>query len=214
MQSARIDGKPDKTTGAALADFPQAHAFCARRRQRRTVRRPGDARRASASRRPAIPSATTAREPLLVALGQMTGGKPVRAAGGRSQPGACAKAITTPLASDAVYLLAQRKAGGTLVGGPQRFCTTAAAFEIQRQRQLRRARLHRSRLCRHPHRGHAAAMSPISAHGWACNRRPQAANVEIVEMPAHLFLAQRKADAAARRQQCRGPAASSQRSGS
>ena len=39
--------------------------------------------------------------------------------------------MTAPLASDAIYIMAQRKSGGTLVGGPQRFCTTAAAFEIR-----------------------------------------------------------------------------------
>jgi uncharacterized membrane protein len=46
-------------------------------------------------------------------------------------PTSCAHAITTALSSDAVYVLALRKAGGTLVGGPQRFCTSPAPFDIQ-----------------------------------------------------------------------------------
>ena len=72
-----------------------------------------------------------AREPLLVALGQIDKGNATSQGWWTVQPGACAKAMTTPLASDQVYLLAQRKSGGTLVGGPQRFCTTTAAFEIR-----------------------------------------------------------------------------------
>ena len=90
--------------------FPQAHAFRRHRRQRRAVRRPGTAKRARRSRPPAIPSAmTAARRP---AGGAGPDGRRqgrCRAAGGRWQPGACARAITTPLNSDAVYLLAQRK---------------------------------------------------------------------------------------------------------
>ena len=43
----------------------------------------------------------------------------------------CAKAVTTPLNADLVFLLAQKKNGGTVVGGAKKFCTTAAAFEIR-----------------------------------------------------------------------------------
>jgi uncharacterized membrane protein len=71
------------------------------------------------------------RDVLLVALGQLDGGKAVSRGWWTVAQGACARAVTTPLASDAVYLLAQRKSGGTLVGGGQRFCTTAVPFEIQ-----------------------------------------------------------------------------------
>ena len=39
--------------------------------------------------------------------------------------------MTKPLASDAIYLLAQRKDGAALVAGSQRFCTAATAFEIE-----------------------------------------------------------------------------------
>jgi uncharacterized membrane protein len=58
-------------------------------------------------------------------------GQPISRGWWTVQPGACAKAQTLPLNNDKVYLLAQRKSGGTLVGGPERFCTTAAAFEIK-----------------------------------------------------------------------------------
>lgn len=45
-------------------------------------------------------------------------------------PGACAKALTTPLVFDAVYLHATRRGNPKLVGGPQNFCVADVAFEI------------------------------------------------------------------------------------
>ena len=126
---ARIDGKPDKATGSALADFRKRMHFAPDA---------GNAELFDALEREArkhiAPAGYTvcndAREPLLVALGQIDKGNAVSQGWWTLPAGACAKAITTPLASEAVYLLAQRKSGGTLVGGPQRFCTTTAAFEI------------------------------------------------------------------------------------
>lgn len=126
---ARIDGKPDKVTGAALADFRKRMHFAA------------DAGNADlftaleheAGKRIAPAGYTVcndAREPLLVALGQIDRGKALSQGWWTVEPGACAKTMTAPLTSDTVYILAQRKSGGTLVGGPMRFCTTTAAFEI------------------------------------------------------------------------------------
>ena len=127
---ARIDTKPDRATGAALADFRKrmqfgpdagnAELFQALERQARKKIAPAG-----------YTVCNDAREPLLIALGQLDRGNAVSQGWWTVEPGACAKTMTTPLASDAVYLLAQRKSGGTLVGGAQRFCTTAAAFEIR-----------------------------------------------------------------------------------
>ncbi|HVW75622.1 MAG TPA: DUF1036 domain-containing protein [Rhizomicrobium sp.] len=127
---ARIDGKPDKATGAALADFRKRMHFAPDA---------GNAALFAAlekeARKRIAPAGYTvcndAREPLLVALGQIDKGNAVSQGWWTVEPGSCAKAMTTPLASDAVYIMAQRKSGGTLVGGPQRFCTTTAAFEIR-----------------------------------------------------------------------------------
>ena len=124
-----IDGKPDKRTGAALADF---------RKKMRFTATAGNAELFEALEREArkkiAPAGYTvcneSRESLLVALGQTDGAMPVSRGWWTVQPGACAKAVTTPLNGD-VFLLAQKKNGGTLVGGPQRFCTTSAAFEIR-----------------------------------------------------------------------------------
>jgi uncharacterized membrane protein len=44
-------------------------------------------------------------------------------------PGACARTIATPLATDKVWLLAEGKGQRTLVGGPDKFCITDVEFE-------------------------------------------------------------------------------------
>ena len=125
-----IDGKPDKATGAALADFRNKMHF------------PPTAGNVelfnaleAAARKTNAPAGYTvcndAHEPLLLAIAQTGGGKAVSRGWWTVQAGACARLITTPLNSDAFYLLAQRKTGGTLVSGAQRFCTTPQAFEIE-----------------------------------------------------------------------------------
>jgi len=126
----RIDATPDKATGAALADFRKRMHFAANA---------GNAELFTVleqqARKKTAPFGYTVcndgREPLLVALGQVDNGQPQSQGWWTVEPGACAKAITTPLNSDAVYVMAQRKSGGTLVTGPERFCTATAAFEIK-----------------------------------------------------------------------------------
>ena len=126
----RIDGKPDKATGAALMDFRKRMHFAPDA---------GNAQLFDALEREArkkiAPSGYTVcnetRDVLLVALGQMEAQKPVSRGWWTVQPNACAKAVTTPLNTDSVFLLAQKKNGGTLVGGAQKFCTTVVAFEIR-----------------------------------------------------------------------------------
>jgi uncharacterized membrane protein len=127
---ARIDDRPDKATGAALADFRKRMHFAADA---------GNAELFTAleqqARKKTAPAGYTVcndgREALLVALGQIDKGTAASQGWWTVEAGACAKAITAPLDSDWVYIMAQRKSGGTLVGGPQRFCTTMAAFEIR-----------------------------------------------------------------------------------
>jgi uncharacterized membrane protein len=126
---ARINGKPDKVTGAALSDF---------RKRMRFTDKEGNTELFDAlereARKAVAPAGYTvcneAKDPLLVALAQNDGGKAVSRGWWTVDPGACAKAITTPLSSEAVFLLAQRKAGSSLVTGPERFCVAQAAFEI------------------------------------------------------------------------------------
>jgi uncharacterized membrane protein len=126
----QINGKPDKATGLALNDFRKrmnfgpnagnAELFQALERE---------------ARRKIAPAGYTVcndgPDALMIALGQTDGGKSVSRGWWTVTPGACARAMTTTLNSDAIYLLAQRKSGGTLVAGSQRFCTAATAFEIE-----------------------------------------------------------------------------------
>ena len=120
------------------------------------------------------------------------------------EPGACAKAITTPLNSDTVYLLAQRKSGGTLVSGPQRFCTTVAAFVINGNANCTVRGFTEFRLCRHAHQRPQRLCRPYRSGRPQPGFLRSVGNVEIAEMPAHLFLAERKSDAAARRKNVAG----------
>jgi uncharacterized membrane protein len=127
---AQIDGKPDKATGLALNDFRKrmhfdpnagnAELFQALEREARKKIAPAG-----------YTVCNDSPDVLLVALGQTDGGKTVSRGWWTVTPGACARAMTMPLGSDAIYLLAQRKAGGTVVAGSQRFCTAATAFEIE-----------------------------------------------------------------------------------
>jgi uncharacterized membrane protein len=127
---AQIDGKPDKATGIALNDFRKrmnfgpnagnAELFLALEREARKKIAPAG-----------YTVCNDSPDALMIALGQADAGKTVSRGWWTVTPGACARAMTMPLASDAIYLLAQRKNGGTLVTGSQRFCTAATAFEIE-----------------------------------------------------------------------------------
>lgn len=127
---ARLDARPDKQTGVALADFRKRMKFSPDAGNAELFQ----ALENEAMKRNAPAGYTVCndtKEILLVALGQMDKGKSVSRGWWTVQGGACAKAITTPLNEDAVYLLAQKKNGAILAGGTQKFCTTVAAFEIQ-----------------------------------------------------------------------------------
>jgi uncharacterized membrane protein len=125
-----IDGKPDKVTGVALADFRKRMHFAPSAGNVElfeALEREAKARIAPAG----YTVCNDSRDTLLVALGQIERGQPVSRGWWTVQPGACARAVTAPLNTDAVFLLAQRKNGATLVGGSQAFCTAATAFEIR-----------------------------------------------------------------------------------
>ncbi len=64
------------------------------------------------------------------ALGMQTGSNVVSRGWWRISPGVCAKAITEPLNTDRVYLLAEKHGNNHLVSGPAKFCVTDIEFEI------------------------------------------------------------------------------------
>jgi len=171
---SRIDGKPDKATGAALVDF---------RKRMRLDANEGNAALFTAleqeARKKIAPAGYTVcnetREPLLVALGrkeagaQASPGKPpfesVSHGWWTVGPGSCAKTITTQLKTDTVYLLAQKKNGAPLVGGPERFCITSVAFEIRGSQNCAARALAEAGFAPTPTRGLAGYVARIGPAG-------------------------------------------------
>jgi len=125
-----IDARPDKRTGAALAAFRQRMHFSPQA---------GNADLFNALEVQAMKTAAPAgytvcndtRALLLVALAQIAGGKATQHGWWKIPAGACAKAITTPLASGTVWLLAQKANGAVVAGGAEKFCVAAVEFDIQ-----------------------------------------------------------------------------------
>ena len=125
-----IDSKPDKATGLALADFRKRMHFSPNAGNVelfQALEREAKARIAPAG----YTVCNDSHDILLVALGGMERGQAVSRGWWTVQPAGCARAVTAPLNTDAVFLLAQKKNGAALVGGSQIFCTTATAFEIR-----------------------------------------------------------------------------------
>jgi uncharacterized membrane protein len=160
----RIDGRPDKATGAALVGFRKRMQFGLNA---------GNAELFGALEREArkkiAPSGYTvcneSRDPLLVALGQIEKNEPVSRGWWKVQPDACARAVTTPLNTAAVFLLAQKKNGGTLVGGSRKFCTTAVAFEIRGAENCTARGLTESGFAATPTKGQAGYVAHIGPAG-------------------------------------------------
>lgn len=124
-----IDGKPDKATGAALADFRNRMHFpptAGNVELFESLEREAKKKIAPAG----YTVCNDTREVALVALAQTEHGKAVSRGWWTVQPGGCARALTVPLATDAVFVSAQKRNGAALAGGSKHFCTTANAFEI------------------------------------------------------------------------------------
>ena len=127
---ATIDSHPDKAAESALYDF--------RKRQHLTAT-------ASASdlfdalETNALKVATPAgysicndtAKPLAAAIGQREADNWTSRGWWKIAAGSCAKTITTPLATESVYLFVQKVAGPALVSGGEKFCVADIEFDIQ-----------------------------------------------------------------------------------
>ena len=105
IQIAAIDAKPDKATGAALADFRKKMQFADRDGNDKLFR----ALESEAAKHGAPPQGYHGlqRRPgadLTAALGENIGGDVVSRGWWRIAPGGCARVITTPLKEDAIWL--------------------------------------------------------------------------------------------------------------
>jgi len=70
-------------------------------------------------------------KPVWVALGQKKGAVFVSRGWWTVAPGGCAMTITDSVANGNIYLRVEKTNGATLVSGPEKFCVTDIAFEIQ-----------------------------------------------------------------------------------
>jgi len=129
-KAGAITGLPSKQTGAALAAFRKAMKF-----------KPTDGNDVlfAALEKQALTKAAPqgyavcndTAEPLMAAIAETGLPKPVSRGWWRISPKSCAQAMTTPLGGNPVYLLAQKLNGAVVVGGAEKFCTAAMAFEVQ-----------------------------------------------------------------------------------
>jgi uncharacterized membrane protein len=74
------------------------------------------------------------------ALALQSGASVVSRGWWKISPGGCAKAITDPLNTDRVYLVAEKHGNNHLVAGPAKFCVTDIEFEIYSNNQRCAAR--------------------------------------------------------------------------
>jgi len=130
LKVGAIDGKPDKEAAASLATF------------RAQMKMPPntnaadlfDALETDAMKMTAPAGYTICndgKDPLLAAIAQKSNADFVSHGWWKIAAGACAKTITTPLATDKVWLYAQRANGKPVVAGNAPFCVANIAFDIQ-----------------------------------------------------------------------------------
>jgi uncharacterized membrane protein len=123
-----IDGSPDKKTGIALTAFRKRMNF---------PERAGNAELFAALEKQALKTNAPAgyticndsKAMLEAALAQTEAGHSGSRGWWMVPPGACARAITTPLGKAAYYLFARRKDGKAIVSGPDKFCIAPTRFE-------------------------------------------------------------------------------------
>ena len=127
---AAIDTKPDKATGAALADFRKKMKFADRDGNDKLFA----ALEKEAAKRGTPQGFTVCNDDsadIVAALAEPAGNEVASRGWWRIAGGACARMITAPLKGSAVWLLAQKPGGGATVSGPDQFCTANQEFEIK-----------------------------------------------------------------------------------
>ncbi len=127
---ASIDGKPDAATGNAMSGF---------RKHMRIAKTAGTPAMFDALETEALKTAAPAgysicndTEDVVWAVIALKGQKDWLSRGWWKVPaGSCARALTAALTFDKVYLHVEKHGNAKLVGGPEKFCMTNTAFEIQ-----------------------------------------------------------------------------------
>ena len=168
---AAIDAKPDKATGTALADFRKKMKFADRDGNDKLFA----ALESEAAKHGPPPEGFTVcndtRGDLILAVGENADSDAVSRGWWRVAPSACARAITTPLKEDAIWLSAQKPGGAALVTGPDQFCVTAQEFEIKGRETCPARGFTSTGFARIAVRGKTGALIHVDAKGLAA---PQA----------------------------------------
>ena len=162
---AAIDAKPDKATGAALADFRKKMHFAERDGNDKLFA----ALESEAGKHGGAPEGFTVcndtKADLTAAVGEAAGIDFVARGWWRIASGACARTITTALKEDAVWLSAQKPGGGALVTGPDSFCVTAQEFEIKGRENCTARGLAAQGFARIDARGKSGVLVHVDAKG-------------------------------------------------
>jgi uncharacterized membrane protein len=167
---AAIDTKPDKATGAALAEF---------RKKMKFGERDGNDKLFAALEREALqhgvaPQGLTVcndqRGDIIAALGEKAETDTISRGWWRIAGGACARVITAPLKGASVWLMAQKAGGIATVSGPDRFCIANLEFEIKGQRGCAERGYGEAGFARIATEGKAGKVVHVTAAGLARNR--------------------------------------------
>ena len=108
-----------------------------------------------------------------VALGENKGGKFSARGWWKIAAGGCAKAISDPLATDTIYLLAQTPGGVPIVTGADKFCTTNVEFDIQGRSDCKSRGLVENGFAQTNVKGIAGFTAHVSEHGLVYPPKPQ-----------------------------------------
>jgi uncharacterized membrane protein len=123
-----VDAKPDKAVDTALAAFGKNHKFSSNGTALFDALE-SEALRTTAPSGYAVCNDTAA--PLWAALAFQRTGKWISRGWWKVAAKGCAKLITDALATDRIYLLAEKPSGAALATGPAKFCITNVEFEIE-----------------------------------------------------------------------------------
>jgi uncharacterized membrane protein len=161
-----LDGSPDKKTGIALAafrkrmNFPEragnADLFAALEKQARKTNAPAG-----------YTICNDGKAGLEAALAWTEGGQASSRGWWMVPPGACARAITTPLGKATYYLFARRKGGKAVVSGPGKFCIAPTRFESRARGDCAAHGLAEAGFRRTPTAGLAGTVAHIGDRGLA-----------------------------------------------
>ncbi|HEV2650108.1 MAG TPA: DUF1036 domain-containing protein [Rhizomicrobium sp.] len=166
-----IDGRPGSQQAAMLAAFE---------RRMHLSKASGDAGLFDALETAALKNAVPegysvcndTAKPVIAALGHSEKGTWQSHGWWPIAPGACARLVTTRLATDAYYLYVQHAGGAPIVKGPETFCTAKIEFDIQDRRNCTARGLTATGFLKTPVAGVAGYVAHVAENGLVPRQAP------------------------------------------